>query len=109
MAIQDRLLQFRLHIAATAAGIAVISLLLHGPTLSTVFSFFWPLLLSTACFLTLVALLLRFSPPSSGDSSGSIAGEELMDYVAGHREDHPGELAETMERSPARNPSESTA
>ncbi|XP_039131180.1 uncharacterized protein LOC120267567 [Dioscorea cayenensis subsp. rotundata] len=99
MAIQDRLLQFRLHIAATAAGIAVISLLIHGPTLSTVFSFFWPLLLSTACFLTLVAFLLRFSPTSNGDSSGSITGEELMDYVAGHREDHTGELANDGEES----------
>ncbi|XP_039140176.1 uncharacterized protein LOC120277406 [Dioscorea cayenensis subsp. rotundata] len=82
MAIQERLLQFKLHIIIAAiSAVALFSLLRHGPSFSTVLSFFWPLLLSTGFFLAAVALLLRISPPPSDDAVPS-PGEDLIDYVS---------------------------
>ncbi|KAJ0963536.1 hypothetical protein J5N97_028658 [Dioscorea zingiberensis] len=96
MALQARLLEFKLHIAAAVATVAaVISLFLHGPSLSTILTFFWPLLLSTGCFLAVVALVLRIAPPPSGIT----AGEELIDYVAGQPEESTGELKDDALKS----------
>ncbi|XP_073004783.1 uncharacterized protein [Typha latifolia] len=87
MAVQERLLalmvELRLPIlTVVAVAVAFISLLAVGPSLATVVSFFWPLLVSTGFFLAAVALLLRISPPP-GESTDVATGEEIMHYVAG--------------------------
>ena len=74
-------------------ALAFSTLLWLGPSFSTVISFFWPLLVSTAFFLAAVALLCRISPPPS-DTAGDLPGEELMDYVAGQPQEE-----DTMDES----------
>lgn len=83
----EKLYQLRFHFAAAAAAVAacaVYFLSSSGPSLSlslsSLLSFFWPLLLSTAFLLTAVAVL-RISPPPSVDIA---AGEDIIEYVTSH-------------------------
>ncbi|KAK8969579.1 hypothetical protein KSP40_PGU020895 [Platanthera guangdongensis] len=99
MAIRERLLALKLHIAVSVIAAGVFSVFLHsGPSLSALLSFFWPLLLSTAVFLLAVSVLLRISPPQQPDAAGCPAGEDLIDYVAGtHYQQLAAEAASTEE------------
>ncbi|WOL10434.1 hypothetical protein Cni_G19189 [Canna indica] len=89
MAIQEKLMsavvEYRIYLAVAAAiAAAAFSLASLGPTFATVAGFFWPLLVSTAFLLVVIAVLFRISPPP-GEPSGEC--EELLDFVAGK----PGE------------------
>ncbi|KAF3327483.1 hypothetical protein FCM35_KLT07601 [Carex littledalei] len=84
MAIHERITSLRpelrlcLFTGAAIAG-ALLSVLAAGPTFSNVISYFWPLLLSTACFLVSVALVMWLSPlPTSSESA---TGEEILEFV----------------------------
>lgn len=74
----------KLHLALAAViGVAGIALATAGPTLASVVTFFWPLLVSTVFLLAAVAVLFRISPPPRDPLHEEVPGQELMQYVAG--------------------------
>lgn len=89
MEFQEKLLKFKLQIVfAFVFSFVTVALVTYSPGFLTVVSYFWPLVLSTALFLTAVFFFARTSdlPTStlSGDGSGLIvAAEGILDYVVG--------------------------
>ncbi|CAN7050269.1 unnamed protein product [Brassica oleracea var. botrytis] len=90
MELREKLLKFKLQIVfAFVFSFVTVALVTYSPGFLTVVSYFWPLVLSTALFLTAVFFFARTSdlPTSStlsGDGSGLIvAAEGILDYVVG--------------------------
>ncbi|KAL5700013.1 hypothetical protein ACHQM5_025518 [Ranunculus cassubicifolius] len=83
MAIQEILVKFKFHfILLSLLSIVFLSLFLVAPRFLTILSYFWPLFLSTALFLFAVVFFGKISPLAS-ETCNDIAGEGLLDYVAG--------------------------
>ncbi|XP_058069010.1 uncharacterized protein LOC131218467 [Magnolia sinica] len=83
MDVSKKLQQLKFHFLVSAIfSLLFLFLLYHSPSFVTILSYFWPLLLSTAVFLTSVTVLGQISPPES-ETSGRKAGEELIGFVAG--------------------------
>ncbi|KAL6009593.1 hypothetical protein ACLOJK_000021 [Asimina triloba] len=81
---QEKLLQLKFHLLfAALTTLFVIYLVYYSPSFVAILSYFWPLVLSTAIFLTTVALFGGVSAQGISDSTGRRAGENLMGYVAG--------------------------
>ncbi|CAA6657317.1 unnamed protein product [Spirodela intermedia] len=82
--LRDALREFIFYslILAAAAALALI-LLRFGPRLLAVFSFLWPLLLSTAVFLAAVLVFRVLSPPHSENQSNQ-TGEDFLHFVTDH-------------------------
>ncbi|CAA0810717.1 Unknown protein [Striga hermonthica] len=82
MEIRQKLLRVKFQIlVALTLTLSAIFICYLAPTFVDILNYFWPLLLSTALFLVALFVLDRISPVS--DNSGEIAGEDLLDYVAG--------------------------
>ncbi|KAK1297684.1 hypothetical protein QJS10_CPB15g01644 [Acorus calamus] len=83
--------QHRLHLLILSlSSLAVVYLLSLGPSLREIVAFFWPLLLSTALFLSAVAAFAKLSPFPPPVAA---PGEEILDYVAGPPPPPDGEAA----------------
>lgn len=83
MEIQQKLLKFKFHILISLTfSLIILSLLYLAPRFLEILAYFWPLLLSTALFLTTVVVFGRTSPPAA-EVSGEKAGEDILDFVAG--------------------------
>lgn len=68
--------------AALIFSLAIfITIFRASSSLSTIFFYFWPLLLSTSTVLVGMIVIGRISPPIN--YSGDTRGEALFDYVAG--------------------------
>lgn len=84
MEMYAKLVQHRyLFVASIAAALSFAVLSTSTPLLSTLFFYFWPLLLSTASVLVAIVVVGRMSPINSAEFSGDKEGEALLDYVAG--------------------------
>ncbi|GER54943.1 hypothetical protein STAS_32577 [Striga asiatica] len=82
MEIRQKLLRIKFQIlVALTLTLSVIFICYLAPRFVDILNYFWPLLLSTALFLVALFVLDRISPVS--DNSGEMAGEGLLDYVAG--------------------------
>lgn len=89
----------KLHLAVAALiGVAGIALATVGPTLATIVTFFWPLVVSTVFLLSAVAILFRISPPPSDPLHEEVPGQELMQYVAGCPDEVSLEMSERLDR-----------
>ncbi|KAK2431939.1 hypothetical protein P8452_45007 [Trifolium repens] len=87
MKISEKLLKLRYHFIATILlTLTIFSLIFMAPKLVTLFTYFWPLFLSTALVLTLVFVFAKTSPLPQTDAS---IHKGLLDYVAG---DHESQL-----------------
>ncbi|KAK2378112.1 hypothetical protein QL285_078705 [Trifolium repens] len=88
MKIPEKLLKLRYHFIATILlCLTIFSLIFMAPKLVTLFTYFWPLFLSTALVLTLVFVFAKTSPLPQTDAS---IHKGLLDYVAG--DDHESQL-----------------
>ncbi|KAI3504379.1 hypothetical protein L1887_25815 [Cichorium endivia] len=86
MDISGKLLKFKFHISIVVISSVIFLFLLYfAPKFLDVLTYFWPLLLSTALFFITVVVFGRTTQPSL-EFSGEKAGEEILDYVAGHPE-----------------------
>lgn len=91
---------WKLHLALAAViGVAGIALATMGPTLATIVTFFWPLVVSTVFLLSAVAVLFRISPPPSDPLHEEVPGQELMQYVAGLPDEVSLEMLERLDRA----------
>ncbi|KAE9596404.1 hypothetical protein Lal_00048723 [Lupinus albus] len=94
MEISQRLLKLRYHfLVALLLSITLFTLLLTTPTtFITLFTYFWPLFVSTAIVLSLVFIFARTSSSSLPDTDSSLH-KTLLDYVAaGHLHHEPSFL-----------------
>ncbi|KAJ4886487.1 hypothetical protein Rs2_26235 [Raphanus sativus] len=90
MDFREKLVKFKFHIVfAFVLSLLTVALVTYSPRFLTVFSYFWPLFLSTTLFLAAVFFFARNSdlPTSSAissDGSGiKVAAEGILDYVVG--------------------------
>ncbi|KAG6385667.1 hypothetical protein SASPL_154503 [Salvia splendens] len=85
MEMYAKLMQHRnMFIASIAASLSLALVLSTStPLLSTIFNYFWPLLLSTAMVLVAIVVIARISPINLPEFSGDKEGEALLDYVTG--------------------------
>ncbi|KAK7276960.1 hypothetical protein RIF29_18109 [Crotalaria pallida] len=93
MEIVEKLVKLRYHfLAALLFCVTLYSLILLAPRFITLFTYFWPLFLSTTIVLSLVFIFAKTSSSSSSESSSSLQDTDssslhktLLDYVsAGH-------------------------
>ncbi|KAJ8643755.1 hypothetical protein MRB53_005503 [Persea americana] len=86
MDVPEKLLQFKFHfIFLSLFSILVALIVTYSSSVVTIFSYFWPLVVSTGLFFAAVVVFGRISPPEA-DCPGEKTGAELIDYVAGHPE-----------------------
>nr|KYP73468.1 hypothetical protein KK1_006093 [Cajanus cajan] len=90
MEIVEKVVKLRYHIlGALVLCLTLISLLVmaSSPRLMSLFTYFWPLFLSTALVLALVIFFAKTPPFSPTDASSfHNAAQGLLDYVAGHHD-----------------------
>ncbi|CAL0315923.1 unnamed protein product [Lupinus luteus] len=89
MEISQTLLKLRYHfLALLLFCITLFTLILVAPRFITLFTYFWPLFVSTAIVLALVFIFARTSSSSSLPDTDSSLDKTLLDYVAaGHLHD----------------------
>ncbi|XP_058745017.1 uncharacterized protein LOC131617780 [Vicia villosa] len=81
MKIPEKLLKLKYHfLTLTLLSLTLLSLILMAPKLVTLFTYFWPLFLSTALVLALVFVFAKTSPLPHTDAS---IHKDLLDYVSG--------------------------
>ena len=100
--IQDIAMKYKYHIIFTLiVSVIVVAVIFIAPSFVTILAYFWPLFLSTALFLVAVIFFGRTSLPAETEVSGEkVAGEGLLDYVAGSRHvagDVDGDLHQGVE------------
>lgn len=83
---------------AGVIGVLGIAVATMGPTLATVVTFFWPLVVSTFFLLSAIAVLFRISPPPSDPDNEEVPGHELMQYVAGCHDEVSLQMPEGLYR-----------
>ncbi|GLT56957.1 hypothetical protein SLA2020_299690 [Shorea laevis] len=87
MEIAQELLKFKYHILAGLTLAAVLySLTIISPSFLSILTYFWPLLLSTVVFLFAGVFFGKTSSLPGSDSASEMAGEGLLNYVAGQPE-----------------------
>lgn len=95
MDIQDQVVRFRYYILASLLSLIAIFTLLHlAPSFVTLIVFFFPLLISTTIFLTIIILFGNTTQSHPNDAVPSFPkpAEELLDYVAGnHHPENPSD------------------
>jgi hypothetical protein len=84
---------------AAVIGVVGIALATMGPTLATVVTFFWPLVVSTVFLLSAIAVLFRISPPPSDPDHEGVPGHELMQYVAGCPDEVALQMTERLDQA----------
>nr|XP_012568705.1 uncharacterized protein LOC101511612 [Cicer arietinum] len=87
MKIPEKLLKLRYHFLATLMlCVTLFCVIVFAPKLLTLFTYFWPLFVSTALVLALVFIFAKTSPLPQTEAS---IHKGLLDYVAG---DHDSPL-----------------
>ncbi|CAH2078888.1 unnamed protein product [Thlaspi arvense] len=83
MEIQARLMEYKFHfMVAIIVSVIMASLVYAAPRILDILAYFWPLFASTAAFLAIAITFGGFQ-----QFSEEVAGEGIMDYVAGRPED----------------------
>lgn len=83
MEISVKLLEYKYHFAATITASLIMAIFATmAPDVVTIFSYFWPLFLSTALMLLAVMLFNQAATGFLGDEDG----QGLLDFVAARPE-----------------------
>lgn len=76
-------LQYKYHLAAVIISSVIIAIFVTvAPHYASIFSYFWPLFLSTSILLGTILVFSQSATEFYGDGDG----EGLLDYVAGRQE-----------------------
>ncbi|CDP04517.1 unnamed protein product [Coffea canephora] len=84
MEISVKLLHYKYHFAAVLISSLIIAIfVIMAPHFLSIFSYFWPLLLSTSILLGTIIVFGQSAPEFYGNGNG----EGFLDYVAGRPEE----------------------